>query len=111
MSPIPCPEVFLCPYCLGERCCHCAPGHFCRRTLYESAAEHARLSRSRVVEHAGLAGRDALLARDEFDLIAVRTRAQPRRLRRTRRAHAHEHLDAVADHLIPHAVTDPVDVA
>src|SRR5690242_4255585 len=41
----------------------------CARALDESAAEHARLSRRRIVEHAGLAGRNALLAGNEFDLV------------------------------------------
>src|SRR5205823_7123850 len=79
--------------------------------LDESAAEHARGSRRRVVERAGLARRDALFTGDEFDFIAAVDRAQPGRLRRPRRAHAHEHLDAVADHAIERAIADPVDVA
>ena len=69
-----------------------------------------RLSRRRIVEHAGLAGRNALFAGDEFDLVAAVDRAQPGRLRRARRAHAHEHLDAVADDAVERAVADPVDV-
>src|SRR3979490_3517912 len=68
------------------------------RALDEAAAEHARLSRRRIVEHAGLAGRDALFAGNEFDLITAVDRAPPDRLRRPRRTHAHEHLDAIADH-------------
>src|SRR6266540_1530385 len=83
----------------------------CGRALDESAAEHARLSRRRIVEHAGLAGRDALFAGNEFDLITAVDRAQPGRLRRARRAHAHEHLDPVADDAIQQPVADPVDVA
>ena len=75
-----------------------------------SAAEHARLSRGRIVEHAGLAGRDALFAGNEFNLITAVDRAQPSRLRRPCRTHAHEHLDAIADHAVERAVADPVDV-
>ena len=89
-------------------CPHCRIR--CGRALDKSAAEHTRLSRSRIVEHAGLAGRDALFTDDEFDLIAAIDGAQPRRLRRARRAHAHEHLDAIADHTVERAVADPVDV-
>ena len=81
------------------------------RALDKSAAEHARLPRGRIVEHAGLAGRYALLARDEFDFIAAIGRAQPRRLRRAGRSHAHENLQPVADRAIERAVADPVDVA
>src|SRR6185503_15898938 len=72
---------------------------------------HARLSRRRIVEHASLARRYALFAGNQFDLIAAIDRAQPGRLRRPRRTHAHEHLDAVADHALQRAVADPVDVA
>jgi len=64
-----------------------------------------------VVEHAGLAWRYAFFAGDELDLIAAVDRAQPGRLRRTRRAHAHEHLDAVADDALQRTIADPVDVA
>src|SRR5205823_13892016 len=79
------------------------PHRFPYTTLFRS------LSRRRVVEDAGLSGRDALLARDQFDLETIRTRAQPCRLRRPRRTHAHEHLDARADHAVERAVADPVD--
>src|SRR5262249_46279845 len=60
---------------------------------------------------AGLPGRDALLAADQFDLIMAVVAAQPGRLRRTRRAHAHEHLEPASDRAIDIAVADPVDVA
>src|SRR5260370_11152375 len=81
------------------------------RALDESAAEHARLSRRRIVEHTGLARRYPVVAGDEFNLEAAVDRAQPGRLRRARRAHPHEHLDAVADDALQRAVADPVDVA
>ena len=42
------------------------------RAADEAAAEHARLALGRVVEHAGLAGRHAVLAVDQFDLDAAR---------------------------------------
>src|SRR5262249_15461417 len=81
------------------------------RALNESAAEHARLARRRIVEHTGLAGRDALFARDQLDLVTAVAAAQPRRLRRPRRAHPHKNLKARADRAIDLAVADPVDVA
>src|SRR6478609_5751545 len=65
--------------------------------LNEAAAEHAGLAGRCVVEHAGLSGRDALLAGDELDLVVAVRAAQPRGLRRAGRAHAHEHLEAIAD--------------
>src|SRR6267154_5331645 len=76
------------------------------RALDESAAEHARLSRRRVVEHAGLARRNALFAGNEFDFVSTVHGAQPGRLRRARRAHAHEHLDTVADDALQRAGAD-----
>src|SRR6202000_2011459 len=56
-------------------------------------------------------GRYALFARDQFDLIPAIGGAQPRRLRRAGRSHAHENLEPVADCAIEVAVADPVDVA
>src|SRR6202000_2923559 len=56
-------------------------------------------------------GRYALFARDQFDLIPAIGGAQPRRLRRAGRSHAHENLEPVADRAIEIAVADPVDVA
>src|SRR6266513_3706004 len=64
----------------------------CDRALDEAAAEHARLAFGRIVEHAGLARRHAVLAVEEVDLHAVRSPAQPGRLRLPRRAHLDEHL-------------------
>src|SRR5258708_16421189 len=64
-----------------------------------------------MVEHAGWAGRYAVFAGDEFDFITAAGRAQPRRLRRAGRSHAHENLKAVADRAIERAVADPVDIA
>ena len=77
--------------------------------MNKSAAEHPRLPRGRIVKHAGLAGRYALLARDEFDFIAAISRAQPRRLRRAGRSHANENLQPVADRAVERAVANPVD--
>ena len=42
------------------------------RAADEAAAEHARAAFGRVVEHAGLAGRDALLAVDQLHLVPSR---------------------------------------
>src|SRR6202012_4525009 len=69
----------------------------CRGTPDEAAAEHARLPRWRIIEHAGLSGRDAFFARDQLDLVTTVRAAQPGRLRRAGRAHAHEQFEAVAD--------------
>src|SRR5882757_1324227 len=84
---------------------------FRRRALDESAAEHARLPRWRIVEYASLAGRHALLACDQFDFITAFRRAQPRRLRRAGRTHPHEHLKATVDRAVERTVADPVHVA
>src|SRR5437763_4284175 len=62
------------------------------RALDEAAAEHARLAFGRVVEHASLPRRHAVLALEQIDLNPVRSPAQPGRLWRARRAHLHEHL-------------------
>src|SRR5205085_7377181 len=75
------------------------------------AAEHARLPGWRIVEHAGLAGRHALLAAGKLHFVPAIDRAQPCRLRGTGRTHAHEHLETVADRTLQRTVTDPVDVA
>src|SRR5882762_3979543 len=110
------PRLFLAAHHLGERwrryILHPCPGNLPRgRTPDESTTEHARLSRRRIIEHAGLARRNALFAGDELHFITTIDRAQPGRLRRARRARAHEHLDAGADDAIERAVADPVDVA
>ncbi len=81
------------------------------RALNEAAAQHARLTLRRIVEHTGLSGRDAVLAGDEVDLDAVGTAAQPRRLRRPGRAHLDENLvPARAQGLIDRAVAQPIHV-
>src|SRR3954463_14557170 len=79
------------------------------RARDKAAAEHARLPRWRIIEHAGLAGRNALLAANQFDLVAATYRAQPCRLRRAGGTHAHENLKAVANGLTQRTVADPVD--
>src|SRR5579883_1487625 len=80
--------------------------------LDEAAAEHARLAVARIVEHAGLAGRDAFFAVDQLDLDPVAGHAEPSRLRRASRAHLDE--DLAAHHrafLRDLAVAEPVHVA
>src|SRR5262245_23719562 len=53
-----------------------------------------------------------MLAIDQFDLTSLRAVAQPRCLRRTRRADFHEYLAAViGQRLVDRAVANPVDVA
>jgi len=66
-------------HCLGQRLR--SNGAFGRRTLRgraqdESTAEHAGLAQRRIVEHAGLTRRYALLARNQFDFITAIRRAQ-----------------------------------
>src|SRR5216683_4662087 len=82
------------------------------RALDEAAAEHPRLTVGRVVEHAGLPGRDAVLAGDEIDLDAAGAAAQPGRLRRPGRAHLDEDLvPAGAQRMVDAALAQPVDLA
>src|ERR1700758_462332 len=85
----------------------------CRdRALNESAAEHTRLPLAGIVEDTGLAGRHAMLAGGQFDLVAAIGGAQPRRLRRARRSHFYEELAAIlGKRLADLAIADPVDVA
>src|ERR1700676_3206768 len=82
-----------------------------RGAVDETAAEHAGLAGSCIVEHARLAGRHTLFARDQLDLIAAIGRAQPRRLGAAGRPHPHENLQPLADRAIERAVANPVDVA
>src|SRR5665213_121453 len=49
----------------------------CHRALDEAAAEHARLALARIVENAGRAGRNAVLAVHQFDLVAAVGGPQP----------------------------------
>ena len=51
-----------------------AVGHARPALRDEAAAEHARLALARVVEHAGLPGRNAVLAVDQLDLVAAARR-------------------------------------
>src|SRR5450631_1604275 len=67
-----------------------------RRAPDDSAAEHARLTGLRIIEHAGLTGRYAILAGDQLDLDAARAMPQPGRLRRPGRANLDEDLAAIA---------------
>src|SRR5258707_7265030 len=79
--------------------------------LDEAAAEHAGLPVGRVIEYAGLARRDALLAGDELDL-EVRPAAEPGALRRPGRAHLDEDLAAaLRERGIERILADPADVA
>src|SRR4029453_14145358 len=80
--------------------------------MNDAAAEHACLPVGRVVEHAGLPRRYAVLAGNEIDLDALRTTAEPGRPRRAGRAHAHEHLvPPDTQRLLDGALADPVHVA
>src|ERR1041384_4567082 len=56
----------------------------CRRcALDETPAQHARLSFRRIVEHAGLTGRNAVFAVNQLDFTALNAVSQPGRLRRS----------------------------
>src|SRR5262245_53580150 len=80
--------------------------------MNDAAAEQACLAVGRVVEHAGLPRRYAVLAGNEIDLDALRATAEPSRPRRTGRAHAHEHLvPPDTERLLDGALADPVHVA
>jgi hypothetical protein len=86
----------------------------CRRdrALDEAAAEHARLALGRVVEHAGLSRRHAILAGNEVDFDAPACPAEPRRLRRPRRTNLDEDvLPARAKRLVDAALAQPIDIA
>src|SRR5215471_20820754 len=61
------------------------------RALDKPAAEHACLSLARVIKHAGLARRHAVLAVEKINLHAAGSAAQPGRLRRPGGAHLDEH--------------------
>src|ERR1700753_3921634 len=78
----------------------------CRGAPDKAAAEHTRLPRGRIVEHAGLARRYALLARHQFDFIVAVDRTKPCRLRRTGRSHPHEHLQLIADSAVERPAPD-----
>src|SRR5262249_36317141 len=107
--PCPAPRTTLSTQRLDQRA---RRGRSLRRgALNEAAAQHARLTRRRIVEHAGLARRDALLARDELHLVMAGRAAQPGRLWRARRAHAYENLEPLADRIVKRTVADPVDIA
>src|SRR5262245_4442659 len=86
-------------------------GRTARRGLNETAAENTCLSRRRIIEYAGLTGRNALFARHQLNLVPTVRAAQPGGLRRASRPYAYENLKSVADCGIESAVTDPVDVA
>src|SRR5262245_41505445 len=80
--------------------------------LDETAAKHARLAVTGVVEHTGLAGRDAMLAVHQLDFAAIRSMSQPGCLTRARRADFHEDLATViGQRFVKRAVADPIDVA
>src|SRR6185437_254144 len=82
------------------------------RTFDKAAAEHAGLTLAGIVEHTSLTRRYAMLARGEVHFISQRAIAQPRRLRRARRAHLHEDFaPIIGKRLVNRAVTDPVHVA
>src|SRR5665811_429374 len=84
----------------------------CHRALDEAAAEYARLALAGVIEYAGLAGRNAILAVHQFDLIAAIRGREPARLRRPGRAYLHEHFAAVVgERFFDAAVADPIHVA
>src|SRR5947207_2770497 len=80
------------------------------RALDEAAAEHAGLAGSRIVEHASLPGRDAVLAFEQIDFDAAGAGGEPRRLRRAGRTHLDENVPA-RERGFEIAVADPVHVA
>src|SRR5450631_1832134 len=82
------------------------------RALDEAAAEHARLANAGVVKDAGLAGRNAILAVHEINLVTAVRGREPAGLRRPGRTHLHEYLaPVISEHLFDAALADPIDVA
>src|SRR5262249_29689926 len=82
------------------------------RALDKPAAEHARLSLARVIKHAGLARRHAVLAVEKINLHAVGSAAQPGWLRRPGGAHLDEHLVPTgAQRMIDGVLAQPIDLA
>src|SRR5262245_59852394 len=79
--------------------------------LDEAAAEHTRLPRWRIIEHAGLPRRDAFFAVDELNFVVTIDPAQPSRLRRAARTDFDEHFETTRDRLIERAVTEPIHLA
>src|ERR1700719_1303916 len=78
----------------------------------ETAAEHARLADTRIIQRTSLAGSNAFLAAGKFHLDAGRTAYKPSRMRRTRRPHLHEDVDApVRRYGVKRTFADPVHVA
>ena len=79
--------------------------------MNKAAAKHPGAARRRIVEHAGLAGGNALFAGNEVNRITIVRRAQPCRLRRARRTNAHENLQPRTNCAIERTVADPVHIA
>ena len=78
----------------------------------KAATQHSRLAICRVVKHAGLTRRDALLAAGKFDLETVRAAGERRRPRRAGRAHLDEDVErAGRKRGVDRAVADPVEIA
>src|SRR5262249_26377715 len=73
--------------------------------------EHARLADARIIECAGLAGRNALLTVRKFHLNAGRAAHEPTRMRRARRADFYEDIEAtVRRPRVKGTIADPVHV-
>src|SRR5665811_542871 len=82
------------------------------RALDEAAAEYARLALAGIIKDAGLAGRNAVLAVHQFDLVAAVGGHEPAGLRRPRRTYLHEHLaPVVGERFFDTALPDPIDIA
>src|SRR5579862_7380682 len=78
----------------------------------DAAAQHTSLAFGGIIEDASLAGRHAILARDQFDLDgAMGVEAQPRRPRRPRRANLHKDFGTPFHRLADGAVAEPIDIA
>ena len=75
-------------------------------------AEHARLAHAGIIKRAGLARSNTLFAIRKLHLDAARAAHEPSWMRRTRRAHLHEHVDtAVRGRSVERAIANPVHVA
>src|SRR5262249_34891100 len=82
------------------------------RAWDEAPAQHPPLPSGGVVEHGGLARRDAVLAVEEVDFDARPSPTQPCRPRRPRGAHLDEHLvPARAQRVVDGVLAQPIDLA
>src|SRR5215472_4527026 len=77
----------------------------------DPAAEHARLARRGLIEHAGLSGRHAVFTLDQLDFKTIGVAAEPSGLWGARRADLDMDFGMIADRFLDCAIAEPVYVA